>query len=366
MCIVGIPKRPTTQFNISPPLLNRFESMAYLRLLPALFLTLFFTGCGSDEIEVSEEQSAAQKKVEELGGLWTGRGAISVDFSAPRMASQSKTITDAELAVLAEVENLEMLDLSGSSISDAGIAHIAGLTKVNTINLTGTQITGAGIQAIAGLPLFQITLKDCTDEIAIEIANISTVKILQIDSPQLTNVGIAALAELKQLRQLTISGSQLTNEGLATLSDSVSLNSLDLSNTQVTDEGLAVLGGLSALNSVGLTGTAVTQNGVDKLQQLLPDTFIDFQDADPNIGDPDLGGIEGEMEGGSERSFSDNTGVAHYKKESPLDAITNFFKGKDEPGLEEAPADDGEPAEPEQKEGGTLGAIFRSLNPLPN
>ena len=54
--------------------------MLYLRLIPTLLFVFALTGCGSDEIEVSEEQSAAQKKVEELGGNWTGRGAISIDL----------------------------------------------------------------------------------------------------------------------------------------------------------------------------------------------------------------------------------------------------------------------------------------------
>ena len=66
--------------------------MRHLRLIPTLLFVFALTGCGSDEIEVSEEQSAAQKKVEELGGNWTGRGAISIDFSALRMSLESKTI----------------------------------------------------------------------------------------------------------------------------------------------------------------------------------------------------------------------------------------------------------------------------------
>ena len=102
--------------------------MPYLRLIPTLLLLFALTGCGSDEIEVSEEQSVAQKKVEELGGNWTGRGAITIDFSATRMAQQSKTISDADLRI-SEVENLEMLDLSGSPISDAELNTLSGQPK---------------------------------------------------------------------------------------------------------------------------------------------------------------------------------------------------------------------------------------------
>ncbi|MBA61588.1 MAG: hypothetical protein CMJ76_04410 [Planctomycetaceae bacterium] len=330
--------------------------MSYLRLIPALLLALFLTGCGSDEIEVSEEQSAAQKKVEELGGAWTGRGAISIDFSATQMAQQGKKISDDDLAILAEVENLEMLDLSGSPISDAGIKHITGLTKVNTINLTGTQITGEGINAIMDLPLFQIAYKNCNDDVAVAIGNITTIKILQLDGPQLTNVGIAALGELPELRQLTLSGTNLTNEGLATLSNLRNLNALDISNTAISDEGLGVLGGLSGLNSVSLSGTRVTQNGVAKLQQLLPETFIDFENLETQ-GQQDR--FAGEDNGSQPPQNRD----ADESEKSPLEAITSFFTGgdKETPDGQEVAE---EPAEEEEKGGGTLGAIFRSLNPV--
>ena len=339
--------------------------MSYLRLFPALLFALVLTGCGSDEIEVSEEQSAAQTKVETLGGGWTGRGAISIDFSAMKMAQESKTISDADLAVLAEVENLEMLDLSGSPISDAALKHIAGLTKVNTLNLTGTKVTGEGIKSIIDLPLFQITYKNCPDDVAVAIADIPSVKILQLDGQNLTNAGVAALAELPDLRQLTLSGTQITDEGLATLVHLKNLNALDISNTDITDQGLAALGGLSSLNSVSLTGTQVSQAGVDKLQQLLPDTFIDFQDQefDVNQGDPG-GGFGGQPRRRQNSQASvDDTSTAPSPAKSPLDAITSFFSdGSDEAAIEQETPE--EPIEDEEKAGGTLGAIFRSLNPL--
>ena len=337
--------------------------MRHLRLIPTLLFVFALTGCGSDEIEVSEEQSAAQKKVEELGGNWTGRGAISIDFSALRMSLESKTISDADLSVLAEVDNLEMLDLSGSPISDAGIKHLAGLTKVNTLNITGTQITGEGIQAIMDLPLFQIAYKNCPDDVAVAIADITSVKILQLDGSQLTNTGVAALAELPELRQLTISGSQISDEGLATLGNLKNLNTLDISNTAVTDKGIAVLGGLSYLNSVSLSGTQVTQAGVVKLQQLLPDTYIDFERQEFGSGQGRPGGL------GSRPQQSRDTGEGEGEsRKSPFDAFTSLFSGgsdkdatMEEDVLEESAE---ESAEEEEKAGGTLGAIFRSLNPI--
>ena len=173
------------------------------------------------------------------------------------------------------------------------------------------------------------------------------------------------MAQLPDLRQLTLSGTQITDEGLATLVNLKNLNALDISNTAITDQGLAALGGLSSLNSVSLTGTQVSQAGVDKLQQLLPDTFIDFQDQefDVNQGDPG-GGFGGQPRRQNSQASAGDTSTAPSAAKSPLDAITSFFSG----GSDEATAIEQEtpeePVEEEEKAGGTLGAIFRSLNPL--
>ncbi len=337
--------------------------MTYLKSIPAFALALFLTGCGSDEIEISQEQSAAQQKVEALGGAWMGHSSVSINFSSSQMDLKEKSISDAELAVLAEVENLEMLDLAGSPISNTGLSNIADLTKVNTINLSGTQVTGEGIKAISALPLYQVIFKNCTDDVAIELAAIKTVKILHLDGEQLTNVGIAALADLPELRQLTISRSQLTNEGLATLGDLKKINTLDISNTAIDDEGLAVLGGLSSLNSVSLTGTQVTQDGVNKLQQLLPDTFIDFQNPEGLGNDQSLGAGAGQDSFGelAETSSANDTAQSRL---SPLGNLARIFTGNAQSEISEVEETGAEAEEAGEQSGGTLGAIFRSLNPL--
>ena len=160
--------------------------------------------------------------------------------------------------------------------------------------------------------------------------------------------------------------SQITDEGLATLGNLKNLNALDISNTAITDQGLAALGGLSSLNSVSLTGTQVSQAGVDKLQQLLPDTFIDFQNQefDLNQGDPG-GGFGGQPRRNPNRQASaGDTSTTPSSGKSPLDAITSFFSGgnDEETTIEQETPE--EPVEEEEKAGGTLGAIFRSLNPV--
>ena len=131
----------------------------------------------------------------------------------------------------------------------------------------------------------------------------------------------------------------------------------------MTDKGIAVLGGLSNLNSVSLSGTQVTQAGVDKLQQLLPDTYIDFERQEFGSGQGRPGGL------GSRPQQSRDTGEGEGEsRKSPFDAFTSLFSGGSDKDatMEEDVSEDSaeESAEEEEKAGGTLGAIFRSLNPI--
>ncbi len=74
--------------------------------------------------------------------LW--RRVEKVRFSGP-------SVTDADLAHLAGLTNLEGLYLSGTQVTDAGLAHLAGLTNLQELDLGNTQVTDAGLAHLAGL-----------------------------------------------------------------------------------------------------------------------------------------------------------------------------------------------------------------------
>lgn len=59
-------------------------------------------------------------------------------------------ITDAGVATLAKLPNLERLHLENTKVTDAGIASLAGLKGLEYLNLYGTKVTDAGIAKLAG------------------------------------------------------------------------------------------------------------------------------------------------------------------------------------------------------------------------
>ncbi|MEK6235002.1 MAG: hypothetical protein N2C14_09835 [Planctomycetales bacterium] len=60
-------------------------------------------------------------------------------------------VTDADLAPLRRLTQLEWLVLSRTQIGDEGLVHIQGLTRLRVLWLDGTQVTDAGLVHLHGL-----------------------------------------------------------------------------------------------------------------------------------------------------------------------------------------------------------------------
>lgn len=73
---------------------------------------------------------------------YRGVCVVGVEF----VTLQAKRPTDADLAHLPELEQLETLDLSNAPITDRGLIHIKRLRGLKSLNLCGTQVTAAGIR----------------------------------------------------------------------------------------------------------------------------------------------------------------------------------------------------------------------------
>jgi Leucine-rich repeat (LRR) protein len=64
---------------------------------------------------------------------------------------ESTRVTDASLAHLAKLPNLQVLVLAQTSITDAGMVHLAQLTNLEELHLAGTKVTDAGLNRLRSL-----------------------------------------------------------------------------------------------------------------------------------------------------------------------------------------------------------------------
>lgn len=59
-------------------------------------------------------------------------------------------LTDADLVELAELSDVDVLDLSDTRVSDAGLRHLKRLTRLVLLMLDGTEVTPAGVDELRG------------------------------------------------------------------------------------------------------------------------------------------------------------------------------------------------------------------------
>ncbi|GAB3966237.1 ribonuclease inhibitor [Spirosoma terrae] len=60
-------------------------------------------------------------------------------------------ISDASLAAVAKLKNLQKLHLERTGVTDAGLKQLKGLTNLEYLNLYGTAVTDAGLAELAGI-----------------------------------------------------------------------------------------------------------------------------------------------------------------------------------------------------------------------
>lgn len=163
------------------------------------------------------------------------------------------------------------LDLWGSQITDAGLAHLASLTELQTLYLTGTRITDAGLAHFTSLTelqtLYLNRCKQVTDAGLAHFINLTELRTISLSTcMQITNFGLVHLANLTELQTLLLNFcEQITDAGLAHLANLTELQDLELGGTRITDAGLAHLEACTKLEALYTSGTQVTEAGRKRL-----------------------------------------------------------------------------------------------------
>jgi len=147
--------------------------------------------------------AADAKALEKLGQsgalampLAANTNALQVNFS---MAGSK--INDAVLADLKPVaEQVVWLNLAGTSVTDAGLAQLGGLKNLQRLHLEKTGIGDAGLEHVKGL---------------------SELRYLNLYSSKVTDKGLASLSGLKKLRNLYVWQTAVTEAGAEALAKAI-------------------------------------------------------------------------------------------------------------------------------------------------
>jgi Leucine-rich repeat (LRR) protein len=120
---------------------------------------------------------------------------------------QEGTVTDADLAHLADLTNLEGLYLNNTKITDAGLVHVGRLTNLKFLGLHTTFVADAGLAHLAGLTKLEeldLSYTQITDAGLVHLRDLTDLRVLEFDGARVTGAGFVHLSRLARLERLTI------------------------------------------------------------------------------------------------------------------------------------------------------------------
>ena len=158
-----------------------------------------------------------------VGTQMTGKAYAQFEGFAKlaRVSHRGSSIDDEGLRQLCDhLPNLESLSLAHAKFTDAGAPHLAKLSKLKGLELGTSKATPQALKHIAKLPLEYLQLGEGFESGACIplIKDISTLRRLTLTNPQaITDADLLALAGLTQLTHLEIGRMPLPDERLAVL-----------------------------------------------------------------------------------------------------------------------------------------------------
>ncbi|MBQ18678.1 MAG: twin-arginine translocase subunit TatC [Planctomycetaceae bacterium] len=237
--------------------LQKLERLRQLDLSGTAVTSAGLKSLAANQPELTIERDAlAVARLTDLAELGA-RCQLNSQHEPDSLAFSGPEFTDEHLSRLAEFKKLRMLDLRNSSITDAGLAALVPLTNLQLLNLAGTKITNTGLETLARLKTLKtllISSPEIDDGAMASITSHSGLEELNLVGTRISDDGLDQLDQLKQLRSLSLSGNDITDKGLANLvRKSPQLTRLDLAGTRVSDAGISQLAGLQHLEILNLT-----------------------------------------------------------------------------------------------------------------
>ena len=163
------------------------------------------------------------------------------DGQADWIAIDSQVIHDRDLNAVRELAGLRELLIEHSRITDAGVASLAGLQQLEHVRIREASIGDEGIRHLARLPklrILNLPQARFTDRALAELQAGSSLELLRFGSPEVTDQGMDAIRRMPDLRFLHLIDVPLTDQGLEQLHGMPQLESLYLDGTRVTDDGI--------------------------------------------------------------------------------------------------------------------------------
>jgi len=179
-------------------------------------------------------------------------------------------LTDNEMAGIATLQTVNEMEIVATKLTDAGLASIARLRNLEVLHLDGNRMmTDEGLKALATLPkLRHLRLTGpFTDRGVAYVASLPSLKVLWLESPNVTEETLGHLAQCESLERLCVPWlDRITDHSLTYLQSMPKLKALGVGDAWSPDAGVAMLASLTNLEVLALKGgPALTDQGLTPL-----------------------------------------------------------------------------------------------------
>ena len=156
-----------------------------------------------------------------------------------RIEITQTVIGDEHLQQLNELTALRELILDKSNVTDAGLAPLKKLPNLDHLRLRGAKITDQGFHDIcqlSSLKRLNLPQADLTDAGLAELPALDKLELLRLGSPRVTNAGIEKIAAVKSIRWLHLIDIPVTDPALKSIAELPNLESLYLDGARISDD----------------------------------------------------------------------------------------------------------------------------------
>ena len=196
-----------------------------------------------------------------VGTQMTGKAYAQFEGFAKltRVSHRGSSIDDEGLRQLCDhLPNLESISLAHAKFTDAGAPHLAKLTKLKGLELGTSKATPQALKAITKLPLESLQLGEGFESVAC----------------------IAIVKDIASLRRLTLTNAQaLTDADLLVIAGLTQLDHLEIGKMPLPDERIPALKPFAFLKSMRLVPVKApfSPEQQAKIQAALPKTKLEFK-----------------------------------------------------------------------------------------
>lgn len=260
-------KRP-----MKPSRLSWFVALAVLLLVAAVGLNFGFP-IYQHYRAVGELQTRAQVYTEkgrpDWLRRWTGDARMKLFDRVSQLFADAE-FADADARNLAQVPELDYLNLDRSSVTDAGMEFVGRVTHLRALTLSGTRISDDGLHRLTGLSDLEfLSLNErITDDGLWHVGQMRELRTLWIGWTEITDEGISHVCSLPHLEELWLQNTRITDAALEKICNLDNLESLVLDGTEISDDGLFVLARLKKLRNLSIENTRITDAGLQRLNVL--------------------------------------------------------------------------------------------------